>query len=253
MQLKHWERPAEHPVLHSGQAHVWMIGTDVSADDVARHLTVLEGTEQRRAERFRHEAGRSSYVVARSALRVLLGRYLGMNAALVPLHRTSSGKLRLGPVLDASLRFSVAHSGGVALLSFAHVEVGVDVERMRPVSRADRIIARVFSTATRVRLGSVPEADRQSAFFAAWTQREALVKAVGGAMMVTHDPLDFDWPPVETTRYVDEVTGAGERRRWTVSALPQPAGYAAAFVAAGEVHGLQLLRYSERPGVSVDD
>lgn len=244
--MKRWERPSEHPVLHSGEAHVWLIGTDVSADVMARHFNVLEGTEQRRAERFRHEAGRASYVVARAALRTLLGRYLAEDAATVPLYRTSSGKLHLGPSSGTRLHFSVAHSGGVALLAFGHVEVGVDVERMRPVGRADRIISRVFSTATRERLNAVAQSERLPAFFAAWTQREALVKAVGGALLVTDDPLDFDWPQTSDTRYFDEVTASGERQRWTVAALPQPPGYAAAFVAAGEIARLRLVRFDER-------
>jgi 4'-phosphopantetheinyl transferase len=141
----------------------------------------------------------------------------------------------------------------VALLCFAHVEVGVDVERMRPVARADRIIARVFSESTRRCLAAVPTAERASAFFAAWTQREALVKAVGGALMVTSDPLDFEWPVQSELRHFDEKAPSGTTRRWTVATLPQPVGYAAALVAAGPLERLRLLRYTPTVNESADD
>lgn len=249
--LTEWNAPSEPVSLDPGDAHIWMVRTDPDATDVALWMRGLQSDERERAERFRHATGRSGFVVARSALRRLLGRYLGVAPGAIELRRTDAGKPELAGAHDSALRFSVAHSGGIALLSFATVDVGVDVERIRPVARASRIVARVFSESMRQRLAAVGSDEWEDAFFAAWTQREALVKAVGGVLMATRDPLEFEWPPSRRPRVftVPDVTSPS---RWTVARLPQPEGYAAAFVAAGHVSNVRLFLHPAEPPGSAD-
>jgi 4'-phosphopantetheinyl transferase len=247
--LSDWQTPSETLSLDPGDAHIWMVRTDPDATDVALWMHALESDERERADRFRHAAGRSGFVVARSVLRQLLGRYLDVAPSAIALRRTAAGKPELAGPHDSALRFSVAHSGGIALLSFSTVDVGVDVERIRPVARATRIVSRVFSESMRQRLAAVSPDEWEDAFFAAWTQREALVKAVGGALMATRDPLEFDWPPSRNPRVVGVPT-ASASSRWTIARLPQPEGYAAAFVAAGDVPNLRLFLHSSDPSGS---
>lgn len=239
-----WRRPDEEVLLGPEEAHVWMVRTDPDVIDVVRWMQELDVGERERAERYAHAAGRAAYVVARALLRRLLGLYLGIGSAQVLLRRTAAGKPVLSDEHGRRVRFSVAHSSGVALLSFARVDVGVDVERIRPVARAGRIVSRVFSASMQERLSEVGEQEWLPAFFAAWTQREALVKAIGGALMVTRDPLDFRWPVDEGPRVYTEA-GVGTERTWTVARLPQPTGFAAAFVAAGAISRLRLFEYDE--------
>ena len=242
MTFDDWNEPAAELRLGVHEAHVWSSVTAVSDSAVEARLALLSDAELRRVERFRHRQALAGFVVTRSALRTLLGRYLGVAPAAVSLHTSPTGKPVLGMEYATALRFSVAHSGGVALLSFAFVDVGVDVERIRPVARATRIARRVFPPSIRDRLANVPPADWLPAFFAAWTQREAVVKALGGTMLTTADPLDFAWPPPSSPRQITEA-GSGGERRWTIAALPQPEGFAATLVAAGSLQRIRLLRY----------
>jgi 4'-phosphopantetheinyl transferase len=248
--VRQWQKPSTPPALGPEEAHVWMVRTDPDAVDVAPWMHALESDERERADRFSHLAGRTGYVVARSALRRLLSLYLGLPVNAVMLRRTATGKPQLADVHDPVVHFSVAHSGGIALLSFARVDVGVDVERIRPVPRADRIVSRVFSESMRQRLAEIPPDEWLPAFFAAWTQREALVKAIGGVLMATRDPLEFEWPATEKPRVF--TVGTGRTRRWTVARLPQPAGYSAALVAAGDVPRMRLFTHPEEPFGSGD-
>jgi 4'-phosphopantetheinyl transferase len=249
--LNGWQTPSKRLSLEPDEAHIWMVRTDAEAIDVDLWLHALGTTERVRAERFRHASGRSGFVIARSALRHLLGRYLDVLPATIELRQTPSGKPELAGQHASDLRFSVAHSGAIALLSFAAVEVGVDVERIRPIARSERIASRVFSDAMRQRLADVSPADRQDAFFAAWTQREALVKAVGGTLLATHDPLEFEWPVPDGPRVFGLPT-ASPSHHWTVLKLPQPEGYAAAFVAAGDVRRIGLFLHPAEPADSAD-
>lgn len=246
MTFDDWKEPTAELRLGVHEAHVWSCVTTVSDATVEAKLAHLSGEELRRVERFRHRAGLAGFVVTRSALRGLLGGYLGVSPAEVSLRFSPTGKPVLAAEHETALRFSVAHSGGVALLSFALVDVGVDVERIRPIARLSRIARRIFTQPIPDRLANVPPADLLPAFFAAWTQREAVVKALGGTMLATSDPLDFTWPPPSSPRHFTEA-GTGAERHWTIAALPQPEGFAATLVAAGRLRRIRLLRYRAGP------
>ena len=58
-------------------------------------------------------------------------------------------------------------------------EIGVDIERLRPLSDMDALAERVFSAAERAALAAVPPDRRVEAFFAGWTRKEAYIKARG--------------------------------------------------------------------------
>jgi 4'-phosphopantetheinyl transferase len=242
--MKPWERPPEELRISSREAHVWMLSTEASEAQVDRLAALLSEEERVRAERMRHAATRSGFVATRSALRSLLGRYMGGDPTRFRLQYSTRGKPALDTQHEAGLHFSVAHSGGIALLAFARVEVGIDVERVRRLARAERVTERVFAGRTRALLESLPQAQRLDAFFAAWTQREALVKAVGGALLVTRDPLEFEWPRPPGLRVLRVPHDDGHEAAWTVAAIPNATGFAATLVTAGELDEVRHWRFN---------
>jgi 4'-phosphopantetheinyl transferase len=240
--LSEWKTPLAVPPLRSGEAHIWQSSVGLSEGNLERLTQGLPLSERERALRMRSATARRGFVVARASLRALLGRYLGTSAEL-ELRISPYGKPQLAGVHSVPIGFSLAHSGGIVLLAFAAVELGVDIERIRPVARAGRIASRVFPPATQSVLKSVSSAERWAAFFAAWTQREALVKAVGGGMLVTDDPLDFQWPLAAESRVFEEAAPpGGQARMWTIAHLPAPRSFAAALVAAGVIDRIRLLQ-----------
>lgn len=81
------------------------------------------------------------------------------------------------PFLQGSdWRFNLSHSHGVRLLALSlGREVGVDVERIRPLRRRAAVLARCFSPDEQARL--VSASDRE--LLRHWAAKEALVKAIG--------------------------------------------------------------------------
>ena len=76
--------------------------------------------------------------------------------------------------------FNLSHSGCWALCAAASTQaVGVDVEQVRPDVEALDIAGRVFSPAEINALQALSGEARTRAFFQCWTQKEALVKALG--------------------------------------------------------------------------
>ncbi len=240
-----WLDAPREAILRSGEAHVWTLTTRVEHAVLQRLAASLSSEEQARFARSRDAGAGRDFVVARAALRSLLGSYLAVPAARIELRYGEMGKPLLTGSEAARLNFSVAHADGCALLAFAGVPVGIDVERIRAVQRATRIAERVFPPATQALLAALPAAQQTAAFVAAWTQHEAVVKALGGALMTTRDPLDFAWPAAFAPRQLRAVHEAHATGTWTVAHLPQPAGRAAALVAAGEVERVRLWRFED--------
>lgn len=169
---------------------------------------------------------------ARRALAAILAEYLGgaatsaaEEAAAAPhgedaragagieLSVAEDGKPRLA-VAPERLSFNLSHSGDLALVAIAPggVEVGVDLERLRPRRDLARLAERRLPPADAAAVAAAsPGPEREAAFYAAWTRHEARVKCVGSGL--------FGPPPGPDVIAIQ---------------LPIDAGYAAAVaVAAG--------------------
>lgn len=157
----------------------------------------------------------------RAAVVSLLAYYLGTDAATVRLRRDALGKLELGGVRAAALRFSITHAGGVVLLAVARRRVGVDVEVLhsRPTVRA--LVDEALTPREQHSL-PVDGASRASAFLCRWVRKEALLKAAGVGLLV--EPRAIELRGSEIVSVPPEL---GSANAWEVIDLAVP-GCAAA-------------------------
>src|SRR4051812_8132116 len=208
-----------------GEVHVWTVDLDVPAGRVGVLGGVLREDELLRAARFKVEDGRRNFVVARGALRTILGSYLDAEPQTLRFAATTNGKPRLDP--PSSTQFNVSHSGDVAMIAIARdADVGVDVERIPPRTRRDGIARRVSPRAEREAI------DGDEAFYRHWVAKEAFVKATGkGVASVKSFEVLLDAPG--GARLVHVGGDQEEAARWTLAALDAPPGYVAAVVARG--------------------
>ena len=121
---------------------------------------------------------RRPHVVTRALVRAVLAGYLDCPPASVLLSRGPNGKPRLHGA--GGLRFNVSHSGSVLVVAVTTgTEVGVDVERVRPVQRDVSLARRWFSEADAASLAVAPADRRARRFMELWTRREAIAKLSG--------------------------------------------------------------------------
>jgi 4'-phosphopantetheinyl transferase len=129
---------------------------------------------------------------SRDALQAILGRYTAGD--LVFAHGPH-GKpyLRDAP----QLQFNLSHSGGVSLVAVAlDVEVGVDIERLRPMPDCLAVAQRFFAPGDASALAETSAAEREREFFIRWTRTEAMLKARGIGLYGAGTALDGDWTVV---------------------------------------------------------
>lgn len=131
----------------------------------------------------------------RAPLLAVLAAYLDRDPADVALVAGEHGRPALADP-QAALAFNWSHSGGHALIALAQgVVPGIDLERLRPRPRALEIARRFFCAGEADALAALPEAQREHAFLALWTAKEAVLKATGRGVAFGLDRLQFALPP----------------------------------------------------------
>jgi 4'-phosphopantetheinyl transferase len=182
-------------MLKPGHIDVWRISLD--------HVQVPAPTagELARAARFRLPETAARYLKSHGAMRHILSQF---TTAPLEFALREHGKPYLP--LSPELHFNLSHSHEMALIAVAlDHEVGVDIERMRPLPQFHRLVDRFFPP-------SEPHPAGEADFFRHWTRIEAVLKARGiGLYGASTDP-------------------EGE---WTIEEIPVPEGFAGAVAAKG--------------------
>ena len=219
--------------------HVWRVALVQPPAVMDALADTLDAGERDRAARFHFARDRGAYTVARGALRTLAGRYLGRAAAAIGFGYRARGKpfLAAAPGDPGSdLRFNVSHSDAVGLVCFARGrEVGVDVERRRPLDDLLPLARTSFSDHEYAALCRLPPDDRPAAFFACWSRKEAFIKLTGEGVSQLADfdvSLDLD-APARLLRVAGAPPGAP---RYSLLDLPAIPGYAAALAVEAGSH-----------------
>jgi 4'-phosphopantetheinyl transferase len=223
---------ARFPFVHrNGGVSVHRIDLRPDAAAEARCLALLDAAERTRAERFKFAAPRRQFVLARGALRLLLGSRLGRPAQALTFAQGPHGKPYL--VLDGAaspVQFNVSHSDGRGLIALADAPVGVDIEFLGRAADLDLVAKGVLTAAEQAVLQRRTGAARSLLFYRLWTQKEALIKAKG---------VGFACPPRGFAVPDALLAGArcarfafpGETRTWLITDLSKGA-YAAALAQA---------------------
>ena len=216
--------------LRAGDVHVWYVDLAIDAGTLGRLAAGLSASERARAGRFKLERDARRFVVARSAVRAVLGRYLGVAARDLTFTYGTYGK----PALErahAALGFNVSHSGDLAVLAVGwNRAVGVDVEARRPLPDLAALAARVFAPAERAVLDALAAIDQPAAFFRGWTRKEAFIKATGQGLAQPLSGFVVSLGPDEAARFVDIGGDTAALARWTLHDLTPREGYAGALV-----------------------
>ena len=151
------------------------MGPDRTATDIpaARHRDLL-GQRRRTYKADRDRAHR---------LRALAtGRFLGVRPDEVRVARERNGRPFLSDHLDVDV--NLTHTGGAAAVGIAtRRRIGVDLEPVRPLPRADERMRRAFNDAEWEVIGSSESPDTE--LLVMWTCKEALLKAIGVGLRVS--------------------------------------------------------------------
>jgi 4'-phosphopantetheinyl transferase len=190
--LREWHFGFSAPKLRDHEIGVWLVELDaglmtdpeINDTEPGPELAVLNADEKSRAARFVRARDRRRFARCRAALREILGALLDQPPASLRFRAVARGKPELDLVDHTDgqpcLRFNVSHSAELAVIAVCRgYELGIDLEQIRPVSEAERIVASFFSEAEQAEFASIPPSARPIAFVRGWTRKEAILKGLG--------------------------------------------------------------------------
>jgi 4'-phosphopantetheinyl transferase len=213
---------------------VWVAPLDAPPPVLDRLSAALSPAERRRAAAYRSASDARRFSAARGWLRHVLGDVLGLEPAAVPVSE-DPGKPRL--LLGGPPRFNLSHAGELVVVAVASFEVGVDVEDARSGRRWSDVAPVTCSPREAAALAEVPEDEREEAFLAVWTAKEAYLKATGEGLAVPPERVVVGRPvpDAHTAVRVDD----GEPRWWVRPVRPAD-GYVGAVAAEGTRWGIRM-------------
>ncbi len=225
-----WREQLVDPVLVEGDVHIWRASLNQPASHVESLQQTLAPGELTRAERCHFESDRQRFIVARGLLRAILSRYVHEHPSYLRFCSSPYGKPTLVTQPDREmLKFNLSHSSDLVLYAVTRgCNVGIDVERIRPIQNITDIAKRFFSLQEFAMFRTIPEHLQLEAFFTCWTRKEAYIKARGEGLSLPLNQFDVSFIPGEPAVLLKTLEDPQEVSRWSLHALPSPPGYEAA-------------------------
>ncbi len=209
-----------------GEIHLWLMQLNLPPAHTVELRGCLTDDELRRADRLLLPRIREHFLAARGQLRQILAGYLCCAPSEISFSYGPHGKPELLTQNETQLRFNLSHSGEYGLLAINDSNpIGVDIERIHSGRPLLKLSERFFSLRERTALRKLPEKDREWAFYACWTRKEAYLKAIGTGLVTPLDSFDITMTPGEPPALLAHRNDPSAPGRWKIAEVPVPAGY----------------------------
>ncbi len=222
-----WQDPATWTAPDADEIDVWLIelryrDTHGNIITTPPSKAELSADECKRAERLIFAKNRAQFIIARTALRRILARYVDEVAFTYGEH----GKP--GLATPNAPAFNLSHSADHAILAVCPKgRLGADIEERKAERKCERLAQRFFATEESAQLMAKPEAERAYAFFRAWTCKEAYLKAWGTGLMFPSNGFVIDYTSAgEAQLLATDMPQDLDVRTWSFHDLPVPEAYA---------------------------
>jgi 4'-phosphopantetheinyl transferase len=225
--LTPWQTPPNDLIIPDERTvHLWRFSlvSNASLPDT------LSAEEQQRARRLRAPEKARAFVVSRSCLRQIIGRYLRVAPREIRFSCNAAGKPYLSGDLEGRLFFNLSHSGDWGLCAvMLEREVGVDLEKINHQLAFEPLAKRFFSPEENTWMSFFQEGRRRRSFFRMWTRKESWLKGKGRGFSEPDLALDS-----ALVTGVSAFSGG-----WWVMNFPVTRGYVGAIAIAGGVNRVE--------------
>ena len=167
---------------------------------------LLPPGERERAAAIAHPRVRARFVGGRLLLRSVLAGMLGGEPQRFAIAPDAFGAPRLTGV-QPDLFVSISHGALHDVVAVALVPVGVDIEEDAPPD-IDAVATTILSDEERSAFLQLAADQRQAAFLAAWTRKEAVLKAAGRGFLVDPRGIETSWGHQPTVVRSSGLAGA---------------------------------------------
>lgn len=231
---------ADIEALASDHLHIWFFSLR-DRKHLEPYFHSLSAGERLRAEQLLHPLDQDCYILAHTALRKLLGAYLGCPPQDLRFSIGEHGKpsLSLSSPCSTRIHFNLSHSGEQIVLAFSLLsEVGIDIQKVDMAADTDKIRKRFFHSAEESFFSGLKKQEKQLLFYRFWTIREAFLKALGCGLTLSPgsfcvEPLEKEDEKKDTSKemslpqlqYFKISKSRTDYSAWEIQSITAPSGY----------------------------
>ncbi|MEO8218659.1 MAG: 4'-phosphopantetheinyl transferase superfamily protein [Acidobacteriota bacterium] len=222
--------PDKRPSLSHDRIDLLATSLNIDSSALEEGCALLSVDERERADRFRFPRHARRFIHARAFMRRTLSWYLDRDPAALRFNYGPEGK----PSLPFTISFNQSDSEELAVLAVTlSRQVGVDIESLRSIANAEELAHRFFSPGETRDLMAITEEERDRAFLACWTRKEAYLKATGEGLTRPLSQFRVVVDPCLEPRLISVELDPAEERRWSMAHLEPGVGYIGALVIEG--------------------
>jgi 4'-phosphopantetheinyl transferase len=200
--------------LKQDECHYWHFSLDDPNHDIHELIELLSADEFKRMQSYQFEKDKRRFCISRGLLRRVLSTYTSTQPQEIDIHYTQYKK----PYIEGDIEFNLSHTSTDVVIGVSHYPIGIDIETVREHQNALAVSKRFFAASEYNALKHLNESDRHTAFIHIWTQKEAIVKAMGKG--VFHDLKNVEvsaQPPAKILALKSESAMTAD---WSLFSLP---------------------------------
>jgi 4'-phosphopantetheinyl transferase len=163
----------------TNQTDIWRIQIGSNLPYIQNFSSIIDANELLKANKYYKAADRDRTLLSRIALRLILGKYLNKDPKELVLRVDNNNKPILTSPSTNEIKFNISYAMDYILIAISPLEVGIDIEYVDPNFEFKDILNEYF---TKEEISYVEENNTIDRFFAAWTKKEALAKAIGSGL-----------------------------------------------------------------------
>ena len=167
--------------IQNNYVHIWIIDISRSLQQWEKYCSLLSKDEIERANRFYSPIDHDRFILYRGILRLLLAHYLCKKPNKITFIYNPYGKPSINfEINKLGLSFNQSHSSNIGVMAITTFSsIGVDIEYMRDDVPILTISNDFFSVKEKSDLEKLPHFSKVNAFYKIWTEKEAILKAMG--------------------------------------------------------------------------
>ena len=170
-----WQKGSPEPLSRSAFVDVWKIPLTSYLKYIPELYQTLQSDEKTRSASFLKENDSHRFIVGRAMLRILLGKYLNVEADKLRFGFDKNKKPTLKDNEKSVINFNLSHSGEYLLIAISDNSIGIDIEQYEYDSRLNQTMQLIFSDSEILFINK--QASPSKIFYKLWTRKEALLKA----------------------------------------------------------------------------
>lgn len=180
----------EMPELDMDDIHIWTVSFNLPDNLVADLEILLSRDEIKKANSFQFPYLKRQYIVFHATLKKILGSYLGLKE--IAFEHGPYGKPAVSEKINPdNIRFNMSKSSETGVYTFMlQNEVGIDIEKVAPLTDMGNIVNRHFSEKEKCIYQELPKEEKLNWFYTIWTRKEALLKAIGTGLNIPLEEID---------------------------------------------------------------